>query len=51
MLQNYSNREKIIHKLKKNNIKLFCALEEIEIKDNIDLVSLKKIFFMNLNKK
>ena len=51
MLQNYADREKIIHKLKNNNIKLFCALEEIEIKDNIDLVSLKKIFFMNLNKK
>ena len=51
MLKNYSNLNKILEKIKKNNIRLFCALEEIEIKKNSDLSSLKKIFFISKIKK
>ena len=38
-------------RLKKNKIRLFCALEEIEIKNNSDINSLKKVFFINKLKK
>ena len=51
MLKDYPNREKIIIELKKNKLRIFCALEEIEIKNDTDILSLKKIFFINLNKK
>jgi sporadic carbohydrate cluster protein (TIGR04323 family) len=51
MLKNYSKLNKILEKVKKNNIRLFCALEEIEISNNSDLNSLKKIFFINKIKK
>ncbi len=51
MLKDYPNRKKIINKIKKNKLRIFCALEEIEIKNNTDISSLKKIFFINLNKK
>lgn len=51
MLKNYSKLNKILEKIKKNNIRLFCALEEIEIRNNSDLNSLKKIFFINKIKK
>ena len=42
MLRNFPNIEKILFKLKNNDIRLFCALEEIEIKNKSDLDSLKK---------
>lgn len=51
MLKDYPNRKKIINKIKKNKLRIFCALEEIEIKNNTDISSLKKIFFINSNKK
>ena len=51
MLKNYSKLNKILEKIKKNNIRLFCALEEIEITNKSDLNSLKKIFFINKIKK
>ena len=51
MLRNFPNIEKILFKLKNNNIRLFCALEEIEIKNKSDLGSLKKIFYISNIKK
>tara|TARA_B110000211_G_C13939516_1_gene490988 strand:- start:535 stop:945 length:411 start_codon:yes stop_codon:yes gene_type:complete len=47
MLKEFANIEKILFKLKKNNIQLFCALEECEIKNKSDLDSLKKIFYIS----
>lgn len=51
MLRNFPNIEKILFKLKNNDIRLFCALEEIEIKNKSDLDSLKKIFYISKIKK
>ena len=51
MLKNFPKLKNISVNLKKNNIRLFCALEEIEIKNNSDINSLKKIFFINKLKK
>ena len=51
MLKNFPKIEKILIKLKSNNIQLFCALEEIEIKNKSDLDSLKKIFYISKIKK
>tara|TARA_B100000965_G_C19477758_1_gene707062 strand:- start:125 stop:538 length:414 start_codon:yes stop_codon:yes gene_type:complete len=51
MLKDFSMLDNILIKLKSNNIRLFCALEEIEIKNSSDLNSLKKIFFINKIKK
>ena len=51
MLRNFPNIEKILFKLKNNDIRLFCALEEIEIKNKSDLGSLKKIFYISNIKK
>ena len=51
MLKEFANIEKILFKLKKNNIQLFCALEECEIKNKSDLDSLKKIFYISKIKK
>ena len=51
MLKNFPKLGNILINLKKNNIRLFCALEEIEIKDNSDISSLKKVFFINKLKK
>ena len=51
MLRNFPNIEKILFKLKNNDIRLFCALEEIEIKNKSDLGSLKKIFYISKIKK
>lgn len=51
MLLDYPNLNSFFNKLKKNKIKLFCALEEIELsqkKNGVDY--LKKIFFVNKNK-
>jgi len=51
MLKNYSKLNNILKNIKKNNIRLICALEEIEIKNNSDFKSLKEIFFINKVKK
>ena len=51
MLRNFPNIKKILFKLKNNDIRLFCALEEIEIKNKSDLDSLKKIFYISKIKK
>ena len=51
MLKNFPKLGNILINLKKNKIRLFCALEEIEIKDNSDISSLKKVFFINKLKK
>ena len=51
MLRNFPNIKKILFKLKNNDIRLFCALEEIEIKNKSDLGSLKKIFYISKIKK
>ena len=51
MLRNFPNIEKILFKLKNNDIRLFCALEEIEIKNKSDLDLLKKIFYISKIKK
>ena len=51
MLKNFQKLKNILINLKKNKIRLFCALEEIEIKDNSDISSLKKVFFINKLKK
>ncbi len=51
MLKNFPKLKNILINLKKNKIRLFCALEEIEIKDNSDISSLKKVFFINKLKK
>ena len=51
MLKDFLKLDKILKNIKKNNIRLFCALEEIEIKRNSDISSLKKIFFINRVKK
>ena len=51
MLRKLPNIKKNLLKLKKNNIRLFCALEEIEIKNKSDLDSLKKIFYISKIKK
>ena len=47
MLKDYSNLLNTLNKLKKNKLRLFCALEEIEIKNKKDIDNLKKIFFLN----
>ncbi len=51
MLKNFPKLKDILIRLKKNKIRLFCALEEIEIKNNSDINSLKKVFFINKLKK
>ena len=51
MLKSYTKLNDILRNIKKNNIRLICALEEIEIKNSSDLKSLKKIFFINKIKK
>lgn len=47
MLKDHSNLLNILSKLNKNKLRLFCALEEIEIKNKKDIDNLKKIFFLN----
>ena len=51
MLKNFPKLKDILIRLKKNKIRLFCALEEIEIKNNSDINSLRKVFFINKLKK
>ena len=51
MLKSYTKLNDILRNIKKNNIRLICALEEIEIKNSSDFKSLKKIFFINKIKK
>tara|TARA_B100000674_G_C37486265_1_gene753771 strand:- start:119 stop:277 length:159 start_codon:yes stop_codon:yes gene_type:complete len=47
MLKNYPKLDIFLNKLNKNKIKVFCALEEIELNNKYTLQNLKKIFFIN----
>ena len=51
MLKNYPKLDTFLNKLNKNKIKVFCALEEIELHNKYALQNLKKIFFINNKKK
>jgi sporadic carbohydrate cluster protein (TIGR04323 family) len=51
MLKEYKDLKKIFNNLKKNNIRLFCALEEIELNNLNDSKYLKDTFFINRNNK
>jgi len=47
MLKNYPRLDTFLNKLNQNKIKVFCALEEIELHNKYTLQNLKKIFFIN----
>ena len=47
MLKNYPKLDTFLNKLNQNKIKVFCALEEIELHNKYTLQNLKKIFFIN----
>jgi len=51
MLKEYKDLKRIFNNLKKNNIRLFCALEEIELNNINDSKYLKDTFFINRNNK
>ena len=51
MLKEYKDLKKIFNNLKKNNIRLFCALEEIELNNLNDSKYLKDTFFIKKNNK
>ena len=51
MLKNYPKLDTFLNKLNQNKIKVFCALEEIELHNKYALQNLKKIFFINNKKK
>lgn len=47
MLKYYPNLNSLFEKLKKNKIKLYCALEELQLTNKNQLDTIKKIFFIN----
>ncbi len=51
MLKDYPDLSKFFFKLRKNNLRIFCALEDIEINYKSGINELKKIFFINENNK
>lgn len=51
MLKDYPNLSNFFTKFKKNNIKIHCALEEIELNYKNGIDNLNKIFFINKSSK
>lgn len=51
MLAEYKNLKSLLQKIKKNNLKIYCALEEIEINSKNSLDSIKEFFFINKKSK
>ena len=47
MLKYHPNLNSLFEKLKKNKIKLYCALEELQLTNKNQLDTIKKIFFIN----
>lgn len=49
LLKDYPSLKSIFENLRKNNLKIYCALEEIELKKIKQLSSIKKLFYIKKN--